>query len=130
MRNIGSKINQFENGNTNVLNFNNIFSDCKLRGFNDNDIVEIGEIHSSGTTRYIKVNDTTKIINLAGENDRKPNISNPLVVLYNSDGELTFNSKLKAIEFLGITEGFLNILRTYDETYKGYYVEYKDKNND
>jgi hypothetical protein len=58
---------------------------------------------------------------------RKPHIKNPLVVVFNTEVEKTFNSKLLASRFLGITEGYLDTLRSYDESYKGYYVEFKEK---
>ena len=128
MRSIGAKINDFDNSDCTVKTFNSIFKASKLRGVNDSDLVEIGEIHSAGTTRFIKIGDNIKIIDLLGNNDRKPNTSNPLVVLYNDSAEIILNNKSEACKFLGISECVLNVLRTYDDVYKGYYVEYKDRN--
>jgi len=126
--NIGQKINQFELTDQTVKTFNALFTNSKLKNFSDDDIVEIGEIHSSDYIRFIEVNGTKLIVNLYNNMERKPYLVNPIVVLYNSNEEKIFNSKLKACEFLKVCENKLNIARSYDEQIRGYFVEYKDRN--
>lgn len=41
---IGNRLNQFDNGITNVENFNNIFPDFKITGHKQDEDVELGEI--------------------------------------------------------------------------------------
>lgn len=61
MRTIGDRLNEFDNSeNPTVKTFNSIFNDVPLTGFNDNDIVTIGELTSSSTTRLLTINNVAK----------------------------------------------------------------------
>jgi len=60
MKNLGDKINEFENLPVqNVRAFNSIFEN-PLTGYDYDDIVEIGDILSGTTTRQILINNIAK----------------------------------------------------------------------
>ena len=126
---IGENINKFDLTDNTVKSFNEIFTKSKLSlaKFNENDIVEIGDIHSTGTVRYITVNGTQLILDLSGETERNKTIINPVVLLYNDSEEKVLMSKKLACEYLGIGEDKLNIMRSYNEQFKGYFVEFKER---
>jgi hypothetical protein len=125
---VGLKINQFENTNQTVSDFNQIFDNSKLNGYDNDEIVEIGEIHSSDVLRHITVGDKTLIVNLVNNTQRNVHLHNPIVVLTNEQGEKILQNKKSACDFLKVCETRLNTARTYSEKLCGYFVEYKDRN--
>ena len=56
MRNIGDRINEFDNSLTKTVGrFNVIFKECPLVGYKDSDEGEIGEITKSACIRLLQV---------------------------------------------------------------------------
>lgn len=55
MRNIGDRINEYDNNLTTVKEFNILFKECPVFGFNDDDILEILGITENATTRMLKI---------------------------------------------------------------------------
>jgi hypothetical protein len=57
MKAIGNRINEFNNHLTNVKEFNIMFKESQITGFNDDLSVTIGEITKNAHTRLLEVGD-------------------------------------------------------------------------
>jgi hypothetical protein len=56
MRTIGDRLAIFDNSDPTVKTFNSIFDEVPLLGYNETDIVSVGEITMNATTRLITIN--------------------------------------------------------------------------
>ena len=82
MKTIGDRLNIFDNGdNQTVGEFNKLFPEVPLTGYNDSDSVAIGWITANATTRMIVVN------NLPKEHSLLPNSQSELAYLNEEEKE-------------------------------------------
>lgn len=74
MRTIGDRLNIFDNNqDQSVRTFNILFTEVPLTGFNETDIVSIGELTINATTRILLINNIVTehsfVRRLSSEND-------------------------------------------------------------